>query len=437
MLLSATAAWASPFADQVISYDPGPGQFVNNPFFNDPARCLGAPHRLYVDEPNNESLATLGDGGSITLAFDDPIYDDPNNPYGLDFIVFSNANFIGGDPYHRWQELAYVEISQNGSDWYLILPSILPADLVPEVDTGHSYTVVSGYAEYTPTVGLPQDLAIPPFPVSRTNEELYTIPERPSIPGDAGTIDFDYVSGGGDALDIADAVVQTSPGVPALDGSDPIPANIDWFTHIRITDALTGDSIPELGEISAEIDAVSAIRPAIKIGEAKQLDGGGYAFITEAVVTVALDGEFFIESPDRSAAIKVVSDESVEPGDSVTITGHVSNTDGVCQLPDPMFSITSTGEEPPAPLGVPMKDLACDLAYGLLVRTWGEVTDEGDGFYCVITDGGSSAKVVCEYGIYAPLGEYVTATGVCDREEGSGGTIIKFLDPDNIQILSR
>ncbi|MCP4248931.1 MAG: hypothetical protein GY778_17960, partial [bacterium] len=43
-LAGAHAAWADdPFASQVIAYDPAPGQFVNVPEFDDPARALGPP----------------------------------------------------------------------------------------------------------------------------------------------------------------------------------------------------------------------------------------------------------------------------------------------------------------------------------------------------------------------------------------------------------
>ncbi|OFX14100.1 MAG: hypothetical protein A2Z18_00695 [Armatimonadetes bacterium RBG_16_58_9] len=435
-MLCAAGVLANPFADGVISYNPGPGQFVNHPMFNDPARCLGAPQGLYVDEPNNESVTTLGDGGSITLKFNEPVHDDPANPYGLDFIVFSNANFIGGDPYYRWQELAFVEISQDGSNWYLIMPSKLPAELVGRMDTGQCRSTVSGYAEYTPTVGLPQDLATPSFRVSRTEEELYTVPERPSVLGNDGLIDFDYVSGGGDAFDIARAVVQSSPGVLALDGGSVIPAGIDWFRYVRITDALFGDSLPQLGEISAEIDAVSDVRPALSIGEAKLLDEGGYAVITDAVVTEALYGKFFIESPDRSAAFKVISDAFVQSGDRMTITGHISKSGGAHMIADPMFTVTSSGNDLPKPLGMPLRNLQLDMAYGLLLRTWGKVTDEGDGFYCTISDGGSVAKLVRDYGVYAPLGSYVAATGACDREEVTGEVIIRFSDPGSIRQVS-
>ena len=72
-------------------------------------------------------------GGYITLKFNDKVEDNPNNPYGLDFIVFSNPFFLisggSGDPHERWQKPGFVEISQDGITWYLIKPNILPLDL--------------------------------------------------------------------------------------------------------------------------------------------------------------------------------------------------------------------------------------------------------------------------------------------------------------------
>ncbi len=46
-----------------------------------------------------EQLLSIGAGGSVTLAFDTPVFDHPSNPYGLDFILFGNTGFsiINGD----------------------------------------------------------------------------------------------------------------------------------------------------------------------------------------------------------------------------------------------------------------------------------------------------------------------------------------------------
>ena len=377
LLLAASAVWGSPFASEVIDYSPGPGQFVKNRLYNDPARALGAPMGLYVDVPCNDSLVTLGDGGSITLAFDEPVRDDPKNPYGLDFIVFSNAMFVGGDPYYRFQEPAFVEISPDGEHWYLILPNILPADLAPNVDTGNSETPLKGYAEFTPTVGLPQDLETPYFDATRTVEQLYTVPERPYNPDDEESLEFDKVSGGGDAFDIADAVVETLPGVPALDGKGNfIKANLTEFRYIRLTDAIVGDGSQLLGEMSAEIDAVAKVSPGVSIGEA-----AGYGVITDAVVTFLTEDGFIIESSNRAAAMKVVTDseEVVEVGDRLTITGFAEDK----VLTDVMFTVTEK-EVPIKPVGMAKEKLTDALSAYMYVRTWGMFDGEFkilEGFY--------------------------------------------------------
>ncbi|MHB9037508.1 MAG: single stranded DNA-binding domain-containing protein [Armatimonadota bacterium] len=466
MLSCASQARNTWFADIVANspgwYNPGPGQFTKNPLYNDPFSCIGAPDvadELWSPKTSatNRYVVTLGDRdpatnrGWIVLGFSEPVQDDPKNPYGLDFIVFSNCYFPTAMPplyypSYRWQEPAFVEISQDLVTWYLIRPNILPSALNSEgrQDTGASETALRGYAEYTPSIHLPTMLPPDvgyqdPFStVTRTHEELYTVPERPSLPDGFNTINFDYVSGGGDAFDVRDAVVQSASGVPALDGQGmEIPANITWFKYIRLTDAVHGDQTEALGEISAEIDAASAIRPAVNIGEAKRLSEGGYAIITEAMVTAVFADAFFIESPDRSAAMKVIYDTSQEVdgkavaiGDKVTVTGHVSKAGNRFVLPDPMFSCTSITDPLPKPIGMGARLLDSDMAYAMLVRTWGKVTESGTG-YCVISDDGRRARVTWSDERYAApaVDKFVCATGVCDREEAISEAIIRVSNP--------
>lgn len=450
MIASTAHARNTWFANIAQDYNPGPGQFVKNPLYNNPLNCRFAPDG--ADEPWSPKssasvgyVTTLGDGGSIVIGFSEPIQDNPKNPYGLDFIVFSNCYFITAvapeyDPGYRWQEPAFVEISNDGQTWYLIRPNLLPSELTGGVDTGASETALRGYAEYTPSIHLPStSVSYDPFStVTRTAEELYTVPERPSLPDGYNTLRFDYVSGGGDAFDIEDAVVevQSTPGVPALDANGKeIPAGLTEFGFVRLTDAIVGDQTANFGEISAEIDAVSAVRPSVTIGEAKKLTTGNYALITDAMVTAVLPDEFFIESPDRSAAMKVIYNTSVavdgklvEVGDKLTITGHLSASGGQYTLPDPMFSCTSITDSRLQPLGMTVKSLDSDIAYGLLVRTWGKVTARGQG-YCVISDGSSSASVVWTDDSYSLPDDYdyIAATGICDRS--SDGAVLRVTDP--------
>jgi hypothetical protein len=69
---------------------------------------------------SSSDVVSLGDGGSITLGFDNAIYDGD----GFDFVVFENSfsdSFL---------EFAFVEVSSNGIDFFRF-----EADYAPDSDT--------------------------------------------------------------------------------------------------------------------------------------------------------------------------------------------------------------------------------------------------------------------------------------------------------------
>jgi hypothetical protein len=304
LIVAAHHGLADDFASAVIDYRPAPGQFVNEPQFNEAAHALGAPVGGGLTQPDNSKVVSLGAfGGSLTLAFADTVLDDLANPLGLDAIVFGNAHYVGGDPNRRWAEAAHIEISRdvNGNGladdaWYLIPGSHLgnpsgqwaeqlwddnPDTFTPPGDVswypdptvfpwvGPSYATAAygldralfgplvvenpngadattegffGYADCTPTLALPD--GVPP-------EDFYCVPDDPQFVGiSAG-------SGGGDAFDIAWAI-------------DPVtlqPANLDGFDFIRITSAVAYDPHDVFGEKSAEIGGVADVRPAASPGD--------------------------------------------------------------------------------------------------------------------------------------------------------------------------
>lgn len=59
-------------------------------------------------------VACLGDGGMATLTFDSPIYNGP----GPDFAVFDNAMEIVAQPGNYFLELAFVEVSSDGVNFF-------------------------------------------------------------------------------------------------------------------------------------------------------------------------------------------------------------------------------------------------------------------------------------------------------------------------------
>jgi len=312
----------SDFATTVHLYAPAPGQFVNEPLFNDPAAALGAPVGGGTAAPDNSKVVSLGGfGGSITLGFDHTVLDDARNPMGLDFIVFSNAFWSGGSPTSRWAEPAVIEISrdENGNGlpddaWFVIPGSSLPdppsgahasqqwdddgATATPPEDTGWyprgapspmtttgfalpgdlSTGVVQnpngadgtveghwGYAQLSPTMAL-GDLS---GAVGGAGENSLDDPEDDptidpaefyTVPDDPFTVGVDAGSGGGDAFDIAWAV----------DAETGEPAAVDGFDFIRITNGV--NAVGPFGEISSEIGGVADVRAAAPDAD---LDGDG------------------------------------------------------------------------------------------------------------------------------------------------------------------
>jgi len=291
-----------PFAVRVLEFAPAPGQFVNHPDFNDPARGLGPPSGGGTSAPNNTSVVSLGGfGGYIVLGFDHTVVDDPLNPFGMDAIVFGNAYWVGDDPQRHWAECATIEISLdvNGNGladdpWYLIPGShitdasdqlaiehwdddvnddrfppddeswippgysgawdtqafALPvatfgAPVVTNPDSGGHSEGIFGYADYSPTLVLGDlngDNVVDDPEI--TAEEFYMRPDDPR------TVGVTRGSGGGDAFDIAWAI-------------DPLtgdPAGLWGFDFIRLTSAVDSVS-PIFGEKSAEIDAVADVAP--------------------------------------------------------------------------------------------------------------------------------------------------------------------------------
>lgn len=257
-------AHAQGFASRVIDYSPAPGQFVNDPAFNDPARALGAPVGGGTTNPNLSSLVSLGGfAGSITLAFDAPVEDDPRNPLGLDCIAFGNAFYTAGNENRRFAEAGLIEISfdtnANGladDPWYTIPGSALAAPIslplpaafngpILENTSGDDTESHWGYADLSPTLLLGDtDADNIVDDISADPAIFYTAPDDPTAVG------VDPGSAGGDAFDIA----------WAIDPATGSPANLSAFHFIRITTAV--DRINGIfGEVSVELDAVSDVRP--------------------------------------------------------------------------------------------------------------------------------------------------------------------------------
>jgi hypothetical protein len=104
--LVAAPVLASPFADSVVDYTPGAFGPAGNAA-NDPAAALGEPTRQTAGSgaitPFNSTFdpttfVSLGEGGSLTLSFDEPVVDNPPNvQFGIDLLLFGNGFFYQSD----------------------------------------------------------------------------------------------------------------------------------------------------------------------------------------------------------------------------------------------------------------------------------------------------------------------------------------------------
>ena len=96
------------YATEVIHYDPGEGfatAWDTGLGYTNTVSVLGPPSRRTPGDFGGpvdpfsppylaEQLLSIGAGGSVTLAFETPLFDHPSNPHGLDLILFGNTGFV-------------------------------------------------------------------------------------------------------------------------------------------------------------------------------------------------------------------------------------------------------------------------------------------------------------------------------------------------------
>lgn len=149
------AGWAA----SVVDFTRGPQDLAvpagDLATFGVPANATGPSDSL----ADFTKVVSLGDGGSITLGFDQPIADLD----GPDFAVFENGFPSDGSfgPVGIFGELAHVEVSSNGSDFFRF-PSVSLTPVVAQtgsfgvLDATDLYNLAGKHAGGT---GTPFDLA--------------------------------------------------------------------------------------------------------------------------------------------------------------------------------------------------------------------------------------------------------------------------------------
>jgi hypothetical protein len=203
---------AEPCADAVIGYVAG----TNGGFQQDllPDIVLGPPFGAGTAEQSLD-VASLGDGGSITLAFEDnEIVDGP----GVDFTVFENA--FGGVTQPVFIEVGVVSVSADGATFF---------------EMPHDPNTFAGLAGVTPVFSHP-DNGIDP--------------RDPSV---AGGDSFDLAAVG---LATARFVRIDDPGAAIHDPGNDFPT-------------------PGLGKSGFDLDAVVAVHSAETCAACCDADGDG------------------------------------------------------------------------------------------------------------------------------------------------------------------
>jgi hypothetical protein len=349
------AAYASPsgaddpWADSVSSYS-APNAVSG---FTTPGAALGAPVGLTESVPLNTvnsapNVVSIGDTtGHLTLHFDTPVSDDTGNPMGLDCIVFSNAFWVGGDENRKFQEPGLIEISQDGSTWYLIPgsrgltyqggnlpvivetgggdnssdPTILAGSILnpnsSDMDAGNDLEEFNwGYADMAP--------------VRSPYKDHYLRPDDPF------TVGIDTNSGGGDAFDIAWAVDTAGQ-----------PANLSDFSYIRFTSLI--DRTMSVGVASTEIMAVADVPPSVDSDNDGLLD----EFEINVIGTDPLRSEnlvVYLDQPDYAGG----NSPGNILGRAVDSNGHAitlyANGPRTSSTPTTTMEITVPGSIPPGTL---------------------------------------------------------------------------------------
>ncbi len=273
LLMVCGTAWASPYATYVVD---SCGTFGPSPY-DDPESVTGAPSTDFYDpwgswsggsndrkvklvEPaynldsdGNKLITTLRDYSYITVGFDHRIEDDPNNPYGLDFLVFGNAFYTGSGTVNDetdmrtymlqgggWFESALVSVSQDGENWYTY-------ENGPYGDNAF------------PTQAYQWDQGLYDSTGNGWTDELmdFTTPVNPDY--------YDTLMNGGISAADAIALYEGSGGGTGFDLAE---SGFDWIQYIKV-EGTTGFA-------EGEIDAFADVAP-VPVPAAVWLLGSGIA----------------------------------------------------------------------------------------------------------------------------------------------------------------
>ena len=100
--LPAVAQFATRVEGYTAGSNPAPGGYT------DPSVALGEPSRVtpgqfggpvtpFAAPYLNSQVVSIGQGGSLTVEFANPVQNNPLNPFGFDFLIFGGTSFVDFD----------------------------------------------------------------------------------------------------------------------------------------------------------------------------------------------------------------------------------------------------------------------------------------------------------------------------------------------------
>ena len=262
----AAPAFGAYYATEMVSYS---DTLTGSSLYNDPYAVLGAPTTNFantwgsaatarvklvepaynVDLNGDKVITTLNTGQEIVVGFDHQVMNDPDNPYGIDFLVFGNGFYTGSGTVSDTSNMNTYMLSGggtfDGAGWF--------ENVLVSVSQGPEYEGQdqSEWTWYTFSDGPYGDNAYPTqaYLWDAENAEWtdtlsdFTMPVNPDV--------FDELLGQS-GVSAADAIAAYN-GSGGGTGFDLDEFGLDWIQYIKVEGAD--------GFAGGEIDAFTDVAP--------------------------------------------------------------------------------------------------------------------------------------------------------------------------------
>lgn len=444
-LVCCSIAQGDPWASSVVDY----GNLGAAPY-DSPSAVLGKPSTLIqengwwptlpgvfhcsmvygayrTDPDGNKLVTTILDGGHITVQFDPPIQDDPENWYGRDFIVFGNSRFTGlgyvqkdtnmesytiKNGIERGEEPMTVSVSQDGVTWFDYIAG-------PYAD------------DYAPTQSWAWDWVNHDWSAAELD---FTKPVDPAFsPSDFGArtvadaIDMYKGSAGGTSFDIGGLDLPVDPDTGRK-----------WIRYVKVTANIHDEfGFAYEGEVDALARVSHRVLP-VSTGQAKCQPDGSRVIIQDAAVSAGTfeTGPFcYVQGGRGITGIRLLG-RVIPRGKTVTVYGDLDTLGGERVIRVTAIESTQPDGTVP-PIGMPNKSVGGAFGpdnTGMLIRTWGRVNQVDAAAKSFYVNDGSGTGIKCiaprnpadgvgPSATFNPPADnaYVTVTGISSLENDANG----------------